>query len=341
MIKFSSMSRTIDPNNRDAVSLADVRSHPGGMADNSPTLQRWVMPENVSSPEGTTEMTGTLSRPFGTSSSVGASPNAEALGYSQTSLRDRDNNRPVADVPSRSRIDPAADYEWPLDRGRRAFTLIELLIVIAIMAILAGLIFPVTGALNRRKMIARTKAELGLVKMAIDDYQTKLGHYPPDNPNYYFALSPLYFELMGTTNNGTEFVTLDGSAKIRRPTSGPDFRQAFGSGVQGFANCSATGGGEEARTAQRFLRSELKPSQVASFANFPNVKLLVSSIPGPYAVAGPFGTLNPANANPFRYNSSNPTNNPNSYDLWVDIVIAGKTNRINNWSSEPIIVATP
>ncbi len=228
-------------------------------------------------------------------------------------------------------------------KARRAFTLIELLIVIAIIAILASLIFPVTGAMNRRKMIARAKAELGLLKMAIDNYQTKLGFYPPDNTNS-FVLNQLYFELMGTTNNGTYFITLDGGARVSVPAAGPELRQIFGPAVQGFANCSARGASEEARAAQRFLRSDLKPAQVAAVANpnFPNVKLLVCSIPGPYPIRTPqVSALNPLNANPFRYNSSNPTNNPNSYDLWVDIVIAGKTNRINNWSSEPIIVATP
>ncbi len=92
--------------------------------------------------------------------------------------------------------------------------------------------------------------------------------------------------------------------------------------------------------AQRFLRSDLKPNQVCSVAGYPMLKLLACSIPGPYNVVTP-ASIVPANANPFRYNSSNPTNNPNSYDLWVDIVISGKTNRINNWSSEPIIVGTP
>ena len=236
---------------------------------------------------------------------------------------------------------PAASGGMRGKRARRAFTLIELLIVVAIMAILAALIFPVTGAINRRKMISRTRAELGLLKMAIDNYQSKLGFYPPDNTNS-FALNQLYFELMGTTNTSKELVTLDGSARIRRADLASDFTQAFGLGVQGVANCSATGAGEEGRTAQRFLRSDLKPGQVASLLNFPGVKLLTCSIPGPYPIVSPSGSpLVPANANPFRYNSSSPTNNPNSYDLWVDIVIAGKTNRINNWSSEPIIVATP
>jgi hypothetical protein len=42
--------------------------------------------------------------------------------------------------------------------------------------------------------------------------------------------------------------------------------------------------------------------------------------------------------NVFRYVSSNPTNNPTTFDLWIDVLIAGKTNRISNWSKDPEIV---
>ena len=38
--------------------------------------------------------------------------------------------------------------------------------------------------------------------------------------------------------------------------------------------------------------------------------------------------------NPWRYNSSNPTNNPGAYDLWVQLSISGKTNLICNWNKQ-------
>ncbi len=185
-------------------------------------------------------------------------------------------------------------------------------------------------------MVSRTKAELGLLKMAIDDYQTKLGHYPPDNPGLP-STNQLYFELMGTrpvTNlNAAAYQTLDGSALVRQS----DFTTYLEGGVQRIVNCSAKGGDEDARVAERFLKSDLKPQQVAYPTDNPNMKFLVCSIAAPYQTRG----FTPASPNFFRYNFSNPTNNPNSYDLWVDIVIAGRTNRISNWSTEPIIVATP
>jgi hypothetical protein len=42
--------------------------------------------------------------------------------------------------------------------------------------------------------------------------------------------------------------------------------------------------------------------------------------------------------NPWRYNSSSPTNNPGAYDLWIQIVITpGQTNLICNWRKQPQI----
>jgi len=40
----------------------------------------------------------------------------------------------------------------------------------------------------------------------------------------------------------------------------------------------------------------------------------------------------PTRSNPWRYNSSNPRYNPKSYDLWIDVTVGGKTNRVCNWS---------
>jgi len=57
----------------------------------------------------------------------------------------------------------------------------------------------------------------------------------------------------------------------------------------------------------------------------------VSSVGGPDAAYQPFfGT---PNFNPWRYACPG-TNNPNSYDLWVQLVISGRTNLVCNWSKQ-------
>jgi len=227
-------------------------------------------------------------------------------------------------------------------RPVHAFSLIELLIVIAIIAILAALIFPATRGINRNKIRSKARAEVALLEMAIENYHSKLGHYPPDNAGKPW-LNQLYYELLGSTNTGTTLRTVDGSAELRIPG---DFTSVFGANVSGFVNCSA-GGGDEGHTAIRFL-SDLKPSyvgtpkEVDAASPFPvGAKFLVCSVPWPDVGVPPWRPLGVPGLNPFRYNSSNPTNNPNSFDLWVDVIIDGKTNRISNWSKEPIIVSQP
>lgn len=220
--------------------------------------------------------------------------------------------------------------------GRRAFTLIELLIVISIIAILAAMIIPASMMVKRAGMIRKAKSEIAQVATAIDSYKDKLGHYPPDNPMLTnpdrFILNPLFYELQGTIRTGAGanevFQTLDGRTNIlvrAVPT-------AFGGGVSGFVNCTRAGG-DDIAAAQKFPLS-LKPGQYGFLAN--GVGLLTSSVPWPDSL-GPVIAGAPAGMNPIRYNSSSPTNNPKTYDLWVDIMIGSKTNRISNWSENPEI----
>jgi prepilin-type N-terminal cleavage/methylation domain-containing protein len=222
-------------------------------------------------------------------------------------------------------------------RFERAFTLIELIVVIAIIAILAGLILPIAGAVNKRKQISLAQTQLKGIETAIDGYKTKLGFYPPDNTNNP-VINQLYFELLGTTNNGVGqppnlWVTLDGSAQIGTGTPGISLFS-----VSGFANTSTRAHSDDAGAAASVFLNNLTPNQIGLYdpAN-QNIKLLVCPIPWPpnAAPATAPDPLNPS-LNPWRYVSSHPTNNAASYDLWVDLVIHGKTNRICNWSTQPI-----
>jgi len=224
--------------------------------------------------------------------------------------------------------------------ARLAFTLIELLVVIAIMSILAALIIPITGAVTRHKLRSRTRAELRSIESAIEDYKTKRGYYPPDNPNSALYLNQLYYELSGTSFSNDVYTTLDGSASVTKAqlASGPGNAFGLRSQVNGIMN-TTKGGGDEGMAAQKYLR-DLKPAQVATMIT--GIKILVgsvgwdSSLGQPLPPGPPYGPQK-AGLNPFRYVSTNPTNNPKSFDLWIDIMVQGKTNRIGNWSEDPIV----
>ncbi len=227
-------------------------------------------------------------------------------------------------------------------RTSSAFTLIELLVVIGVIAVLAGLTFPAIQGVKRSAIRTRARNELTQLETAIERFQQKLGYYPPDNPGNW-AVPPLYYELLGTTNivaaGVTNYQTLDGSALVPVPAlSGGN--TPFGSQVTGFVNCSRPGRGDDVPGATAFVNG-IKATQVMSITNgapgIPAISVFGSALDGPLVYQNTAGTK----LNPWRYNSSNPRYNPKSYDLWIDVMVGGQTNRICNWNDKWIVVSTP
>lgn len=204
----------------------------------------------------------------------------------------------------------------------RAFTLIELLIVISIIGILSAFTFGALKMVKQRQYRQTATAELKQVELAIERYKAAYGVYPPSNTNNP-AKNQLFFELSGTIASGGNYQTLDGAVTVLAT----DYSLAFN--VGGIINCTK-GSGEDAALAKSFLPG-LKANRMADVSSItgPGVKLLVTSVRGPDEAYQPVGLQE---VNPFRYNSANPTNNPNSYDLWVDLSIGNKIYHINNWS---------
>jgi hypothetical protein len=100
-------------------------------------------------------------------------------------------------------------------------------------------------------------------------------------------------------------------------------------GVAGFANSSAGNRNDDNFTAETFLKS-LTPKQAQ--ANAQGIKLLIAPVDGPEVPSPDNATYNP-----WRYNSSNPKYNTDSYDLWAVVMIGRTTNIICNWSDSPIV----
>jgi prepilin-type N-terminal cleavage/methylation domain-containing protein len=212
-----------------------------------------------------------------------------------------------------------------------AFTLIELLTVIAVIAVIAALILPVGSAVRRQAFIHNAQAQMSQLQTALEQYKSAYGFYPPDNTNTVHNLqsaltNQLYYELAGTFITNGNFQTLDGSARISVAGVGPLF------GVNGFINCRKPGADESAVPAQNFLPDlNTNQFQAVTMGATP-VNLLVTPSGGPDTSYNPLGAAN-AGVNPWRYTYPG-TNNPGSYDLWIQLDIAGKTNLICNWTKQ-------
>jgi prepilin-type N-terminal cleavage/methylation domain-containing protein len=217
-----------------------------------------------------------------------------------------------------------------------AFTLIELLVVISIMAVLAAFTIPVLGAIKASQYKKIARGEMELIQTALENYKAKYGVYPPGNHNIPAAYAPantpsqfsqLYYELSGVTRGGGSFTTLDGMTTITEA----DFLNAYG--VGGVVNCTQ-GSGEDAAAAKNFL-SGLAANKYNQYVTNRTIRttMLVTSVGGPDDNYKPLLAIG---LNPFRYVYPG-VNNPNSYDLWVQLVIRGKTNLLCNWNSKVII----
>lgn len=66
------------------------------------------------------------------------------------------------------------------NRPRRAFTLVELLIVIVIIGMLVALLIPAITAVIRRAADFRAGTDIANLASAVEAYNTKYGDYPPD-----------------------------------------------------------------------------------------------------------------------------------------------------------------
>jgi prepilin-type N-terminal cleavage/methylation domain-containing protein len=228
-----------------------------------------------------------------------------------------------------------------------AFTLIELLVVIAIIAILAALVVGGAGVAVALSHKSRAQVELASLSAAIDAYKQKRGYYPPCNLSnapttpYCTTHSSLFYELTGTITTN-----LGSSQNFRSPLTQELLTQpSGGAGPTSVQWLFGTGG---------FNNSSPDPTEIQNFypamKNYQHGALYITDGSGPtytlmvLSVHGPKDFPNGGSSQIYNFwhyvSSANaqPVHNRDTYDLWVDIVIRGKTNRISNWSKDPEIV---
>jgi len=208
-------------------------------------------------------------------------------------------------------------FGWPraIGGGRLAFTLIELLVVFGLIAALAGLIIGAASAGFNKRIRSRVQTERDSLVSAIEYYKQVKGFYPPDNVSNNTndpVMNSLFYELTGTTKDPNDvnapFFSVLGAAPLTPLTIQANFN------VGGFVNAA-----KDNSEIKNFYKT-LKPGQYTTLAS--GVTLLVVPYKGPTP---------PPTPNTWRYNSSTPAHNPDSFDLWADVIIGSKTNTIGNW----------
>jgi prepilin-type N-terminal cleavage/methylation domain-containing protein len=216
-----------------------------------------------------------------------------------------------------------------LRTGRKAFTLIELLVVISIIAIIAGLVVGLAGVAGKGKKEKRTRVELAKLVTLIEAYKSKVGMYPPDNPSDPDRNSLLY-ELSGAIRDRSN----PADPKYITPSFDPDGiltseiwalyggTDVFPSSDQAGLINAVESGTERDPDSPRMHRLLVTLRQ-DQYAKIGGQYSLVVPVDGPNGRPSPWSYLRGTNA----------VHNPDSFDLWVDIVVGGQTNRIGNWKS--------
>jgi type II secretion system protein G len=118
---------------------------------------------------------------------------------------------------------------------RSGFTLIELLIVIAIIAILAGLTLSTLGYVNRKGAESRARAEVAALSAAIESYKIDFGAYPAHQTN-------LFKELVGAGTVNSNKVYFEPTPRIASSMTNGPFIDPWGMEYQYSTNATVNVG---------------------------------------------------------------------------------------------------
>ncbi|MHC4873989.1 MAG: type II secretion system protein, partial [Planctomycetota bacterium] len=83
--------------------------------------------------------------------------------------------------------------------NKKAFSLVELLVVISIIAILAALTFAVMGTSMSKTKDAGSLAIVKSLYTAIEAYKNEVGYYPEPQGNYYISNGTSGVKILGSS----------------------------------------------------------------------------------------------------------------------------------------------
>lgn len=216
-------------------------------------------------------------------------------------------------------------------KNRHAFTLVEMLVVIAILGIIAGLVLNLNANAQKRKREGAVLAELTRLKLMIDNYQAKLGYYPPDNAMVYPGppAVPISGMVSGSNVPTAIYETYTSTNPLLYELTGATNNPGFGT-IQ-FFDGTTNQTGNFSNIYNRPFVANANVDEPHNFfvpgPQFTDYAQYTSNYPGICGLVVPV-QLNPTNAsavNYWHYDASSPSrHNQNSYDLWAEYVVGSK-----------------
>ncbi|MEO8205095.1 MAG: type II secretion system protein [Chthoniobacterales bacterium] len=99
---------------------------------------------------------------------------------------------------------------------RSGFTLLELLVVVGIIMILAAITLSIAGYVQTKSANARTKTELSLLEMALENYKADMGDYPQ-----WTNSTPTNLSMIPATNDPTNYANTNNKTNVLRLALSP------------------------------------------------------------------------------------------------------------------------
>lgn len=100
---------------------------------------------------------------------------------------------------ARTKVDPQ-ETKWELSKGG-AFTLVELMIVVAVIGVIAGIVLAAAGGVQKKAARDQTRTEIKSLMVGLERFRSDFGYYPTNDG------SPSTLGLYTNLTNYTTFKT--------------------------------------------------------------------------------------------------------------------------------------